>query len=80
MTVLVTVEIPDWLFEHLGRPDPAVLARRVLEALAADCLRTGLVTTAKARDWLDLHEPGAMDAFLKAYGITPDGTETIRGA
>lgn len=79
MSVVVTVEIPEWFFELLGRPEPAALERRILEALVADCLRRGLATTAQASTWLELDGPGAMDTFLKAYGIVPD-VEASRGA
>lgn len=78
--VAATVAIPDWLVARLGNPDPVALGRRVLEALVADCLRTGLATGAEARDWLGLDAPGTMDAFRKACGIAGDDTEAGDGA
>lgn len=79
-SVAVTVLIPDWLVERLGNPDPVALGRRVLEALVADCLRTGLATGAEARDWLGFNAPGAMEAFCKAHGIAGNDAEAGDGA
>ena len=79
-SVAVTVPIPDWIVARMGNPDPAALGRRVLEALVADCLRTGLATRAEARAWLGLDAPGTMDAFRKAHGIAGADAEAGDGA
>lgn len=79
--VMVTLSLPDWFVERLGNPDQAALERRVLEALVADCLRTGRVGKEEARRWLGLGDaPVTMDAFLKAYGITADTAGGGHGA
>jgi hypothetical protein len=72
-SILVTLSLPDWFVARLGNPDPATLERRVLEALVADCLRTGHVSNDEARRWLGLDAPGAPDAFCKPHRITGDG-------
>lgn len=79
-SVLVTVVIPDWLVEHLGHPDQAALERRVLEALVADCIRTGDVSLARAGTWLGLNAPGAMDASIEVHRIATSDTGAASGA
>jgi hypothetical protein len=76
-SILVTLSPPDWLVARLGNPDPATIERRVLEALVADCLRTGQASSDEARRWLGLDAPGTLDAFFKAHGIA--GGEAVAG-
>jgi hypothetical protein len=79
--VIVTLELPDWLFERLGSPDGATLERLVVEALVADLLRTGRAGVEEAWRWLGLGDaPGAMGAFLLAHGITAEGVGGDDGA
>ncbi len=80
--VTVMLDLPDWLSERLGRPDQATLERLVVEALAADLLRTGRAGVDEARRWLGLGDApsGAMNAFLRAHDITVGGTGGDDGA
>ncbi len=76
-SILVTLSLPDWFVARLGNPNPATLERRVLEALVADCLRTGHASNDEARRWLGLDAPGTLDAFCKTQGIA--GGEAVAG-
>jgi hypothetical protein len=69
--------LPDWFVARLGKPDPATLERRVLQALVADCLRTGHASNDEARRWLGLAAPGTLEAFCKAHGIV--GGDAVAG-
>ena len=74
--VAVTISLPGWFIERLGNPDQAALERRVLEALVADCLRTGRAGKDEARRWLGLGDaPATMDAFLEAMVSPQTGPE-----
>jgi hypothetical protein len=79
-SILVTLSLPDWFVVRLGNPDPATLERRVLEALVADCLRTGHASNDEARRWLGLNAPGTPDAFCKPHGIAGDDAVVGDGA
>jgi hypothetical protein len=69
-SVTVTLEL-------LDRP----FGRLVVEALVAKLLRTGRAEVDEARRWLSLGDaPGAMDAFLRAHGITAEGAGGDDGA
>ncbi len=76
-SILVTLSLPDWFVARLGNPDPATLEGRVLEALVADCLRTGDASNDEGRRWLGLDAPGTLDAFCEAQGIA--GGEAVAG-
>ncbi len=79
-SILVTLSLSDWFVARLGNPDPATLERRVLEALVADCLRTGHASNDEARRWLGLNAPGTPDAFRKPHGIAGDNAMVGDGA
>ncbi len=79
-SIPVTLSLPDWFVACLGSPEPATLERRVLEALVADCLRTGHTSNDESRRWLGLNAPGTLDAFCKAQGIAGDKAVAGDGA
>ena len=64
----VHLEIPKEFADHLAS-DPRGLARVALEALAADAVRSGKLTTFQARSLLGIRSRYEMDGFLKAHGV-----------
>lgn len=69
----VHFEIPEELARQLA-PDPDSLARTALEALVAEGVRTGKLTTFRARTLLGIESRYEMDGFLKAHGVFLDLT------
>ena len=69
----VHFEIPEELARHLAS-DPKGLARVALEALAADAVRSGKLTTFQACALLGIRSRYEMDGFLKAHGVFLDLT------
>lgn len=69
----VHLEIPEEFVRHLAS-DPKGLARVALEALAAEGVRSGKLTTFQARSLLGIHSRHEMDGFLKAHGVFLDLT------
>ena len=69
----VHLEIPEEFARHLGS-DAKGLARAALEALAADAVRSGKLTTFQARSLLGIRSRYQMDGFLKAHGVFLDLT------
>ena len=58
----VHFEIPDEFVRHLGS-DAKSLGRAALEALAADAVRSGKLTTVQARRLLGIRSRYEMDGF-----------------
>jgi hypothetical protein len=69
----VHLEIPEELAHQLAS-DPKDLARVALEALAAEGVRSGKLTTFQARRPLGIQSRYEMDGFLKAHGVYLDLT------
>ena len=64
----VHLEVPEELARRLA-PDASGLARAVLEALAAEAVRSGKLSVFEARTMLGIQSRYAMDGFLKAHGV-----------
>ena len=64
-SIVVTLSLPHWFVAYLGNPEPAALERRVLEALVADCVRTGHASNDEARRWLGRDMPGDAGRLLQ---------------
>ncbi|HMD98501.1 MAG TPA: UPF0175 family protein [Terriglobia bacterium] len=64
----VTLDLPEELTRYLGE-NPETLSRAALEALAADGVRSGRLSTAQARRVLGFRTRHQMEAFLKAHGV-----------
>ena len=69
----VHLEIPEEFARHLAS-DAKGLARAALEALAAEAVRSGKLTTFQARGLLGIQSRYEMDGFLKAHGAFLDLT------
>jgi hypothetical protein len=69
----VHLEVPEEFARHLAS-DSEGLARVALEALAAEGVRLGKLTTFQARSLLGIRSRYEMDGFLKARGVFPDLT------
>jgi len=69
----IHLEVPEELARHLAS-DPKGLARVALEALAAEGVRLGKLTTFQARNLLGIQSRYEMDGFLKAHGVYLDLT------
>ena len=69
----VHLEIPEEFARHLAS-DAKGLARAALEALAAEAVRSGKLTTFQARGLLGIQSRYEMDGFLKAHGVFLDLT------
>jgi hypothetical protein len=69
----VHLEIPEEFARQLAS-DPKGLARVALEALAAEGVRSGRLTTFQARRLLGIQSRYEMDGFLKAHGVYLDLT------
>lgn len=69
----VHLEIPDDLARQLAS-DAEALARTALEALTAEGVRSGKLTTFQARTLLGIASRHEMDGFLKAHGVFLDLT------
>jgi len=69
----VHLEVPEEFARHLA-PDSTGLARVALEALAAEGVRSGKLTTFQARRLLGIQSRYEMDGFLKAHGVHLDLT------
>ena len=67
------LEIPEEFARQLAS-DPKGLARVALEALAAEGVRSGKLTTFQARSLLGIQSRYEMDGFLKAHGVFLDLT------
>lgn len=67
----VHIEVPEEFARHLSS-DPKGLARVALEALAAEGVRSGKLTTFQARRLLGIQSRYEMDGFLKAHGVFLD--------
>ena len=79
----VSIELPDQIVERLstsGRDLP----RQLIEALAAESYRGGLLTSREVQQLLGLESRWAVEAFLKAAGVsngyTPADLEEDRKA
>lgn len=70
----VIVSIPDNLAASLAG-DGTDLARRALEALAAEECRAGRLTTAEVGLLLGIETRDAIDGFLKAHAVFDDYTQ-----
>ena len=74
----VHLEVPEEFARHLAS-DSKGLARVALEALAAEGVRSGKLTTFQARRLLGIQSQYEMDGFLKARGVFLDLTlEDVR--
>ncbi len=69
----VHLEIPEE-FARQFASDSKGLARLALEALAAEGVRSGKLTTFQARRLLGIPSRYEMDGFLKAHGVYLDLT------
>jgi hypothetical protein len=69
----VHLEIPEEFARQLAS-DSTGLARLALEALAAEGVRSGKLTTFQARRLLGIQSRYEMDGFLKAHGVYLDLT------
>ena len=69
----VHLEIPEEFVRYLAS-DETGLARAALEALAADGVRSGKLTTFQARRLLGIQSRYEMDGVLKAHGVLLDLT------
>jgi Uncharacterised protein family (UPF0175) len=69
----VHLDIPEELARRFA-PDAAGLARAALEALAAEGVRSGKLTTFQARHLLGIQTRYEMDGVLKAHGVFLDMT------
>ena len=69
----VHLEVPEEFARHLAS-DSKGLARVALEALAAEGVRSGKLTTFQARSLLGIQSRYEMDGFLKAHGVFLDLT------
>jgi hypothetical protein len=69
----VHLEIPEEFARQLAS-DAEGLARAALEALAAEGVRSGKLTTFQARRLLGIRSRNEMDCFLKAHGVYLDLT------
>ena len=69
----VYLEIPEEFARHLAS-DAKGLARAALEALAAEAVRSGRLTTSQARGLLGIQSRYEMDGFLKTHGVFLDLT------
>lgn len=67
----VHIEIPEEFALQLAS-DSKGLARVALEALAAEGVRSGKLTTFQARRLLGIQSRYEMDGFLKAHGVYLD--------
>ena len=67
----VHIEIPEEFALQLAS-DSKGLARVALEALAAEGVRSGKLTTFQARRLLGIQSRHEMDGFLKAHGVYLD--------
>lgn len=67
----VHLEIPEEFARYLAT-DATGVARVALEALAADGVRSGKLTTFQARSLLGIQSRYEMDGFLKAHGVFLD--------
>jgi hypothetical protein len=75
----IIVHIPDDLARILGTAGE--LERRALEALGAEEYRLGHLTAAEMRRLLGFDAEAALDAFLKAHGLSKAATgEDARAA
>jgi hypothetical protein len=74
----VHLEIPEEFARQLAS-DPEDMARLALEALAAEGVRSGKLSTFQARRLLGIQSRYEMDGFLKAHGVYLDVTlEDVR--
>ena len=74
----VHLEVPEEFARRLAS-DSTGLARVALEALAAEGVRSGKLTTFQARSLLGIESRYEMDGFLKAHGVYLDLTlEDVR--
>ena len=69
----VHLEVPEEFARRLAS-DSKGLARVALEALAAEGVRSGRLTTFQARTLLGLQSRYEVDGFLKAHGVYLDLT------
>jgi hypothetical protein len=69
----VHLEVPEEFARHLASDSKGV-ARLALEALAAESVRSGKLTTFQARSLLGIRSRHEMDGFLKAHGVFLDLT------
>jgi hypothetical protein len=69
----VHLEVPQEFARHFAA-DPKRVARVALEALAAEGVRSGKLTTFQARSLLGIQSRYEMDGFLKAHGVFLDFT------
>ena len=69
----VHLEVPEEFARYLASDSKGV-ARLALEALAAESVRTGKLTTFQARSLLGIQSRHEMDGFLKAHGVFLDLT------
>jgi hypothetical protein len=67
----VHIEVPEEFARCLAS-DAEGLARVALEALAAEGVRSGKLTTFQARNLLGIQSRYDMDGFLKAHGVFLD--------
>ena len=67
----VTIELPDELADQIRKTSGDV-ARRVLEAFAIDCYRSGKLTGWQARRLLGLETRFELDALLRRAGVFRD--------
>ena len=69
----VHLEVPEEFARQLAS-DAEGLARVVLEALAAEGVRSGTLSAFQARTLLGIQSRNKMDGFLKAHGVFLDLT------
>lgn len=69
----VHLEVPEEFARHFAS-DAKGLARVALEALAAEGVRSGKLTTFQARRLLGIQSRHEIDGFLKARGVFLDLT------
>ena len=70
------LHVPDEIAERMGA-DGSDLSRRALEALACAEYRAGRLTRPELRRLLGFGTRAAIDAFLKARGITESMTMAV---
>lgn len=68
--MVVTIDIPDELVEHLGGD----LSRRALEAFGLEEFKSGRLTTGELRRLLGFETRYELDGFLKAHDVWEECT------
>ncbi|HEY3285218.1 MAG TPA: UPF0175 family protein [Armatimonadota bacterium] len=70
----VTIELPDEIARKL-REKSQDLPRQVLESLALESFRSGMLTTVQLRELLGFETRMELDGFLKRSGISLEYSE-----